>query len=301
MLSENPNSNTVKDKELIQEIYPIIEKTKKRKNISKKNKTEKPKRDMKKYRTEITNPEGIRYSGENIPWPFTTSEEELKKTLWIDEAGMGAWAGPLHVAGTYILPTFKLMGIHDSKLLKIHEREALYEKLIKSNDLLFHVESISNEELDSVGGLGGAWRLGIRRVIDNLHRQVQELFPSIVLEKTVLDGNKDVMDCKVPVVSVPKADRIFIGVGAASILAKVSRDKMMTEYADSGKYKEFETIFKNGKGYRHSKYHSDLIENGLHTDLHRKTYNPLKSYLNKKRRIVTRRILERKLQIPLVH
>jgi ribonuclease HII len=230
---------------------------------------------------------GLKSKGVNIPWPKTTTDNELKETIWIDEAGMGSWAGPLYIGAAYLLPEFNIIGIHDSKLLKPHERDKLYEELISSPYLVYHVESVSNAELDQVGGLGIAWRLGIRRAVASLVSKIEQKYPEVILKKAVLDGNKCVEDCKLPIVPVSKADQVFVGVSVAAILAKVSRDRYMVEIADNYS-PDWKDIFQKGKGYRHSQNHSDLINQKKFTDLHRRSYNPLKRILAG--RIVTKRM-----------
>ena len=198
-------------------------------------------------------------------------------TIWIDEAGMGCWAGPLHVGGTVILPGFNLQGLHDSKLLKEHERTLAYDTLINDPHIIWHVESVPNTIIDEMS-LGQAWRYAIRKVITALKRKVEESHPEISLEKVVLDGNKTVLDTDVPVTPITKADRLYSGVSAASILAKVSRDRYMCKVAPQ--YPEYCEIFEKGHGYYHSAKHDELIRAGKYTDLHRKSYNPLKSLLS---------------------
>jgi ribonuclease HII len=260
-------------------------------------KTKKRKRSQKIFRTKQTNPEGIK----SVPWPAQPTIQELGTTIWIDEAGMGSWAGPLHVAGTVVLPNMTLQGIHDSKLLRNDEREKLYDALCDNSNLLYHVESISNTELDSVGGLGCAWRLGIKRVIENLQNQVLALDnPSWNIQRVVLDGNKTVAFEGLPrVTSVTKADQKYTGVGAASILAKVSRDRKMILYGDSC-VPEYVDIFKKGKGYWYGPKHTELVSSGKFTDLHRRTFNPLKTYLSRKHPLLTAR-KKQKLQLKLLN
>lgn len=220
-------------------------------------------------RTQENRASGIR----QFPWP-AIDHEWNKDTIWIDEAGMGSWAGPLHVAGTILLPGFSVQGIHDSKLLTKAEREAIYEQLIADSHILYHVEVMSNTEIDQLR-LGGAWREAIRRIIAKLSEYARE--KGISINRVVLDGDKGVDHTAVPVTLTKKADRLFAGVGAASILAKVSRDAFMTSIAS--KYPEFEEIFAHGAGYRHSEKHKHLFEQGKYTDLHRKSFNPLRTIL----------------------
>lgn len=222
-------------------------------------------------RTPETHPLGIRHEKMNVPWPpYETAEFCLTNTLWIDEAGMGSWAGPLHVAGVVLLPGFNIQGLHDSKLLKEKEREALFQELTTSPFLKFHVAVLSNEEIDE-HRLGGAWRRGVEQVVTELSSQNPQI------TQAVLDGDKSVSNTPIPVTSIPKADRLFAGVAAASVLAKVSRDHFMTMMAP--RYPNFQTIFEKGKGYAHSAHHRTLIESGEFTDLHRKSFHPLKAFL----------------------
>ena len=222
-----------------------------------------------------SHPEGIKESGKFVPWP-TLNEEEARHSVWIDEAGMGSWAGPLYVAGTYLKPDFDLKGIHDSKLLKVWEREQLFEDLKVSNDIIYHVEQISNSELDELGGLGPAWEEAVRRVVGALKIKVPEV-------KTVyLDGNKHVECDDVEIIPVTKGDRLHVGIGAASIFAKVTRDRYMQSIS-SNYPEEWYNIFAKGKGYWFSHDHTNMVKAGNYTDLHRKTYNPLKTYLQQQK------------------
>jgi ribonuclease HII len=237
----------------------------------------KPRKNRKTFRNQTTHPQGVRYSSTDHTWPVLDHEWN-PRTIWIDEAGMGCWAGPLHVGGTVLLPGFDIQGIHDSKLLKEHEREAVYEKLLKDPHIIWHVESVPNTKVDELK-LGEAWRYAIRRVITALKTRVETEHPEITLDQVILDGNKTVLETDIPVTPIPKADRLYAGVAAASVLAKVSRDKYMAKVAPQ--YPEYFEIFTKGHGYRHSAKHDELVKAGKYTDLHRKSYNPLRDLLQK--------------------
>jgi ribonuclease HII len=228
-----------------------------------------------------THPEGLKLAGKFCPWPILQDDIfKIKNTIWVDEAGMGCYAGPLHVGFTYLRENFDLKtvdGIHDTKLLKPHERKNLYDIILKSPDIVHHIEICTNDELDDLGGLGQAWQKTIRKGVSFLKQKILSEYPDTNLEYVCLDGNKTVEGVCIPVRPVVKGDRKYIGVSAAAILAKVSRDAYMVDIADE--YAEFSEFFKKGKGYRHSKAHDDLILQGVFTELHRKTYNPLKTVL----------------------
>lgn len=237
----------------------------------------------KRIRNQVTHPQGLTKAGQKIPWPVLDHEWNAA-TIWIDEAGMGCWAGPLHVAGTILLPGFQVMGLIDSKLLEAHERDHAYEELQKAlaeHKMLAHVEAMPNTEVDRLK-LGGAWREAIRRIIRRLKAEAAD--QGLTITRVVLDGNKTVLDTDVPVTPIPKADRLYAGVSAAAILAKVSRDRFMSALAPN--YPEFREIFDEGSGYRHSSKHNELLHAGKHTDLHRKSFDPLRSILTPKKLVV---------------
>lgn len=222
------------------------------------------------FRNQTTHPEGLRHSGAFHPWPMLESSHEPGTTIYIDETGMGCFAGPLYIGGVILLPGFNVLGLHDSKLLKDHERELAYKSLTTSDKLIYHVEKMTNDEVDHLK-LGVAWQKGVRQTIAILCQKARE--QNLVITRVVLDGNKMVNETEVPVTPVIKADRTITGVSAASILAKVSRDQFMMNVAPN--YPQFYDIFFKGKGYRYSKLHDELIAQGIYTDLHRKSYKPM--------------------------
>jgi ribonuclease HII len=232
-------------------------------------KKSKPRKRSREARNQMNRAAGIVKSGDVIPWP-SIDHEWNSDTIWIDEAGMGSWAGPLHVTGTILLPGFNVKGIHDSKLLTLYEREQVYAELIASDRILFHTEIMTNADIDRLH-LGGAWKEAIRRIIAKLYQQK----PTIT--RVVLDGTKTVLDTVVPITPITKADRLYAGVAAASIIAKVTRDQYMTKIAPN--YPEFIDIFGKGCGYAHSTRHKQLLEAHQYTDLHRKSFDPLKTIL----------------------
>lgn len=225
----------------------------------------------KQYRTQETHPEGI----SKCPWP-PIHHGWNADSIFLDEVGRGSLMGPLYVGGVVLLPGFNVMGLHDSKLLKEHEREALYEQLSTSPHLLWHVEPVPNTEIDRLG-IDEAWRVGIRNTIRTLAEKARGV-EGLLLVRAVLDGDKGVSNTVLPVETVVQGDRAFAGISAASILAKVARDRYMVSIADQ--YPEFAAIIRQGKGYFYGKVHKDLILAGKYTELHRRSFNPLKNFLN---------------------
>ncbi len=268
----------------------------KRKNLSEISKGSK-----KKFRTIETHPNGI----SNCAWPKTI----VPNSICLDEVGCGAWCGDLVICAVYLKPEFDVKGIHDSKKLKEHEREKISRELQNDPNIVYHVEHISNEELDSLGGLGIAWKIGCQRATNHLLEKLQIL--NIQPNSIIVDGNK-CFEHYLPIRCVEKADSIYTAIAAASILAKVQRDSQMIAFSEKFKIvsispqsqtdeqearEQFKIILKSGKGYRHSNIHDNLIAKGIYTDLHRKTYNPLKSKLIPK--VVSARMLEEMKQIKI--
>lgn len=221
----------------------------------------------KKYRTYETHKLGIN----KIAWPTKIVEG----AIYVDEVGRGAWMGPLTLGACYLLPGFNSSGVHDSKLLKEHERLALYNRLQKDPNLIWHVEDVSNTEIDEVK-MGKAWHIGVQRCVTKLIEKLalQKITPTYV----VIDGTNANSDISLPIICEAQADSKYIGVAVASNLAKVHRDTYLV--ARSSEFPEFRDIMVQGKGYAwKSPIHADLIKNGIFTELHRKSFDPLRTAL----------------------
>jgi len=169
--------------------------------------------------------------------------------LGIDEAGRGALAGPLVVAGVILHK--RLHGLKDSKLLSETQREKLYTKIIENSD--YEIVFTDNETLD---------RLGLSVA---LHDSILRIIRKLRAERIIMDGNTafgiDGIEALV------KADRLVKEVSAASILAKVSRDRYMCE--QDPLFPEYG--FANHKGYG-TKSHVEAIEKYGYSPLHRKSF-----------------------------
>ena len=131
--------------------------------------------------------------------------------LGIDEAGRGAWAGPLAV-GAVILGDYQLGGLTDSKLLNRQQRSKLAE-LIHKNSVSSSVGWVSSKEIDDIG-LTAATTLGIERAIESLDHSGCEI---------IIDGHINYLPNHKNSRCVIKADLSVPAVSAASIIAKVAR------------------------------------------------------------------------------
>ncbi len=189
----------------------------------------------------------------------------------VDEAGRGALAGPV-VAGAVCFsepltaencPVFGL--IKDSKSLTEKQRAAAYEWLTSHVD--FGVGISSASVIDEVG---------IRLANEQAMNQAVQALKQTP-EKLMIDG-RDKFKFSIQSEDVVKGDEKILEISAASIIAKVSRDRYMVEL--NQKYPEFK--FAENKGYG-AKTHYDLLDQGIFCEEHRKTYDPLKTWLNQGR------------------
>lgn len=186
--------------------------------------------------------------------------------LGIDEVGRGAWAGPL-VMGAVVLGGKQIDGLTDSKLLTKQKREALYEE-IYTNALGIGLGWVWPSEIDEIG-LGPALRLATKRAV----KAVNCTFHGIVIDGTVnfLSGTA----LEPHVTTMKKADLLMPSVSAASIVAKVARDRYMAEQDAS--YPDFK--FAAHVGYGTAAHRLAINHYGV-TPLHRLGIAPLRVYDN---------------------
>jgi len=167
----------------------------------------------------------------------------------IDEAGRGPLAGDLVIAGVVLL--YPIYGLTDSKKLSAKRREELYSKIINSSR--YHIVSFDSETIDS-DGISLSLHNGICEIMDHI-RDVEYLF----------DGNsKFGVDS---ITTMVKADLKVAEVSAASILAKVTRDRMMMKYAKI--YPQYS--FEKHKGYG-TKLHIERLREFGRSPIHRKSF-----------------------------
>jgi ribonuclease HII len=179
----------------------------------------------------------------------------------MDEAGRGPWAGPVVAAAVILAPRTRLPGLNDSKLLTEKKREQLFG-LIKSK-AEWGIGQASNKEVDRLG-LIKATELAYKRALKGLPR---------IPEHLLIDG-RDKFKFSVSHTSIIKGDQKERCIAAASVLAKVTRDRIMKKKAL--KFPGYH--FEKHKGYGTQKHQDALKKHGL-TPLHRLSYAPVKLYL----------------------
>ena len=172
----------------------------------------------------------------------------------VDEAGRGPLAGPVCVASV-IMPQSPLSEeINDSKKLSEKKREKLYDEIVKTA-ICYKIELVDNKTIDEINILN-ATKLGMKKCIENM-----EIMPEIA----IIDAVK--IDTDIKTDSIIKGDALSYNVAAASILAKVTRDRLMVELHE--KYPEYN--FKKHKGYG-TKAHIEAIKQYGLTPIHRPSF-----------------------------
>ena len=197
---------------------------------------------------------------------------ENEKRLWnngyeniagTDEAGRGPLFGPV-VAASVILPhNFVLEGLNDSKKLTEKKREEYYP-IIMQNALAVGISIVSSEEIDKIN-IYEASRQGMLRAIESMNINPDY----IITDAMPLDGFTDI-----PHEAIIKGDAKSITIAAASVIAKVTRDRIM--YEEDKKHPLYE--FAKHKGYP-TKKHIELLNKYGIIDGYRHTYGPVKKYL----------------------
>ena len=185
--------------------------------------------------------------------------------LGLDEAGRGPWAGPLVVAGCILPKGYKNDEINDSKKLSMKKRERLFDEIIKSAiayDILF----ISAQDVDKLNPKQAS--------INGMYEVFSSIKPTA--QVVLIDAEK-VPKIKVKTESIIKGDAKSISIAAASILAKVARDRYMIEIAN--KYPEYH--FDNNKGYGTIEHLKAIQKFGPIKDFHRFSYRPIKEIIKK--------------------
>ncbi|MDF1545658.1 MAG: ribonuclease HII [bacterium] len=177
----------------------------------------------------------------------------------VDEVGRGPLAGPV-VAAAVILPyDCELEGLDDSKKLSSRKREKLFEKIVEA-DLPCAIGIIDNESIDKMNILRASL-MAMRKAVMDLKKA-----PSVVL----VDGNQPIPNLEYPQFSIVRGDAQCRSIAAASIIAKVTRDRIMENY--QALYPSFS--FSKHKGYPTAEHLEELREHGP-CEIHRRSFKPV--------------------------
>jgi ribonuclease HII len=179
----------------------------------------------------------------------------------VDEVGRGAWAGPVVTAAVVIDLQEIPLGINDSKQLSWTQRENLYDLILSTSKVAIGMASV--EEIDA-SHIGKATMLAMSRAIVNL-----PIAPDVVL----VDGTQlPPLPCLG--IAIPKGDTLSLSIAAASIIAKVTRDRLMVALAETYPHYGWE----KNVGYGTALQQQGLAKYGV-TPHHRKSFQPIQRIL----------------------
>ncbi|ARI79193.1 ribonuclease HII [Halobacillus mangrovi] len=179
----------------------------------------------------------------------------------IDEAGRGPLAGPV-VAAAVILPEgFYLEGLNDSKKLSLDRREQFFEEIINIADTGRGI--VTSEEIDRLN-IYQATKLAMKRAVNNLIQTPDHLLiDAVTLEDVPLSQT-----------NIVKGDQKSVSIAAASVIAKVTRDRMMTDL--HSKYPMYQFVSNQGYG---TKAHLEALETHGPSPYHRRSFAPVKDLI----------------------
>ena len=194
----------------------------------------------------------------NELWKFEhiAYDEGFSCVCGVDEAGRGPLAGPVCAAAVILPPDLEIEGLNDSKKLTDKRRRALYD-VITEQALAYGIAFASEQEIDGINILQATF-LAMRRAVEQL-----ELQPALAL----VDGNREPDFGSIPVRTIVKGDSLSANIAAASILAKVTRDRFMEE--QDAVYPQYG--FALHKGYGTQAHYAALREYGP-CPIHRRTF-----------------------------
>lgn len=179
----------------------------------------------------------------------------FKTVCGVDEAGRGPLAGPVYAAAVILPVGTEIACLNDSKKLSEKKREELFDTI---NDIAISVSvgTASEKEIDEINILNATF-LAMKRAVEGL-----EISP----DYAIIDGNR-APNLEIPTETVVKGDGKVMSVAAASIIAKVSRDRFMLKMAEQ--YPEYQ--FEKHKGYG-TRIHYEMIEKYGVSSIHRRSF-----------------------------
>ncbi len=223
----------------------------------------------------------------NLKYEKQLNKKGYNLVVGLDEAGRGSWAGPI-VAGCVHIPLdfvfskidkLLIKQIKDSKKLKLDKREELYDFITKN--FIYAVGVVSSSAIDRIG-IGKANKLALKKAVKNSFnpssslklRQIRKykIDPDYVL----VDYFNDIGIDDIPVEGIKFGDNKVLSIAAASIVAKVYRDRLMIKM--SKKYPQYS--FEKHKGYGTKLHKKFLVKYGPCV-IHRKSYKPIWELIKK--------------------
>ena len=201
---------------------------------------------------------------DNYKYERELREKGITLIAGVDEVGRGPLVGPVVTACVILPEKFDLPHLTDSKKLTERRREILYKE-IQEQALGIGIGIVDNEEIDRINILN-ATKKAMKMAINNC---------KVKPEHVLIDAVK--LDIDIPTTSIIKGDLKSITISAASVIAKVTRDHMLYELDE--KYPMYD--FKHNKGYPTKKHIEAIKKYGIIKE-HRRSYSPVKEYVNNK-------------------
>ena len=200
---------------------------------------------------------------DNYKYERELRDNNIEYIAGVDEVGRGPLVGPV-VAACVVLPKeFNLDGLTDSKKLSEKKRDFYFEE-VKRQALGYGIGIIDEKKIDEVN-IYEATKLAMKEAIEECKKACK-------IEHVLIDAMP--LELDVPTTSIIKGDLKSITISAASVIAKVTRDRMLDELHE--KFPMYD--FKKNKGYPTKKHLEAIEEYGI-IDEHRRSYGPVKNYL----------------------
>jgi ribonuclease HII len=208
---------------------------------------------------------GIHYASamDQLEYEIKAVAKGYVNTAGVDEAGRGPLAGPVVAAAVIFPAKINIVGLDDSKKLSPKKREELYPQ-IQAEAIAYGVAIVSREVIDEINILQAS-RLAMKKAVEQL-----QPVPDLLL----IDGNQKI-DSTLDQWAIVKGDSKSLSIAAASVLAKVTRDRIMEDYHKL--YPQYE--FHRHKGYG-TKLHRALIEEHGPCPIHRSTFKGVSEFIN---------------------
>lgn len=194
--------------------------------------------------------------------PLYLFDLELKEVIGVDEAGRGPLAGPVVSAAVKLKNYSEILNeINDSKKLTEKKRERMYDVIVENFEIGVGIASV--EEIDEINILNATF-LSMRRALKELENKIKDFDKNLVL----VDGNFKIREYGGSQSPVVKGDAKSLSIAAASIIAKVTRDRMMKNLEVD--YPDYE--FAKHKGYGTKKHVEAIKKNGPINGIHRRSF-----------------------------
>ncbi len=192
----------------------------------------------------------------DFSYEIDARQKGYKLVCGVDEAGRGPLAGPVCAAAVILPQDCVIEGLNDSKKISEKKREMLFD-IIKEKAVAYSIAYGTLEEIEEYNILEATY-LAMNRAIDSL---------SLKADFALIDGNRVPKGISVPCETVVKGDSASCSIAAASILAKVTRDRLMLEY--DKQYPQYR--FAQHKGYGTKAHYEAIAQHGI-CEIHRRSF-----------------------------